>query len=330
MQHSKVVLLTDKFSQEALLTLQAQPGLLIRRSAGPSLEHENLDEVHALIIRSRTVIDEALFARAKKLQVIITTTSGFDHIDLQAAARWGVTVMFTPEANVESAAQLTWALVLSCAHQISNAGKAVKSGEWRRELLTGLELDHLTYGVVGLGRIGSRVAEIAQAFGMRVLAYDPYIEDADFRAVAAERVAFEEILKRSDVLSFHVPATEETHHMLNRAQFEYIHRGILLVNTSRGSVIHEEDLVEALRLGYVGAAGLDVFAKEPLARTSNLLSLPNVTLTPHVGANTEAAFQKASDQAALKLLRFFTDGSTSDTLPPKAAWYGARLPFRES
>jgi D-3-phosphoglycerate dehydrogenase len=327
MSQNKTVLITDKFAQESLLTLQSQNYLQLRRSANPSLDSEDLSEVHALLIRSRTPITNEVLARAKKLQVIITCTSGFDHIDLKACEKWGITVMFTPEANIESAAQLTWSLVLACASHLINAHKAVKAGEWLRELVVGQELFGKTYGIVGLGRIGSRVAEIANVFGMKVIAYDPYLDDQDFRSSEAERVAFEEILKRSDVLSFHVPKTAETRHMLNRSHFEYTHRGLILVNTSRGSVIHEEDLVEALRTGSVSSAGLDVYEKEPLSRQSNLLSLPNVILTPHVGANTNEAFHKASDDAALKIIRFFVEGSTSDTLPPKAAWYGAQPAF---
>jgi D-3-phosphoglycerate dehydrogenase / 2-oxoglutarate reductase len=325
----KKVLITDRFAQEALLTLSSQPFLNVQKTETPNLHGVDLAQVAALVIRSRTVIDESVFKRAKKLQVIVTATSGFDHIDLDAAEKWGVTVMFTPEANVESAAQQTWALVLACANRIPQAHRGMKAGEWNREAVTGFELSHKTYGIVGLGRIGKRVAQIANAFNMNVIAFDPYTDESSFRQVDAERVAYEELLKRSDVLSFHVPKTTETEAMLNRSQFEYIHRGMTIVNTSRGSVIHEADLCEALENGWIGAVGLDVFEKEPLPRQSKLLNHSNVVLTPHCGANTTEAFAKASEQAALKLIRFFVDSSTSDTLPPKAAWYGAVPPWKK-
>jgi D-3-phosphoglycerate dehydrogenase len=324
----KKILITDKFSQEALLTLSQQDFLQVQKTETPSLHEVDLKGVHGLIIRSRTKIDESIFARAKSLQVIITATSGFDHIDLDSAAKWGVTVMFTPEANVESATQMTWSLVLACATKLPQTARALKAGEWNRDAWVGMELYRKCYGIVGLGRIGRRVAEIAQAFGMNVIAYDPYLDEGSFRESGAERVAYEEILKSADVLSYHVPKTTETDKMLNRSHFEYIHRGLILVNTSRGSVIHEQDLCEALEKGWVGAAGLDVFEKEPLPRTSKLLNFPNVVLTPHCGANTTEAFAKASEQAALKAIRFFMDASTSDTLPPKAAWYGAVPPWK--
>jgi len=325
----KTVLITDRMSPEALLTLSAQAFLDVKKTESPYLQDVDLSAVNALLIRSRTVIDEAVFARAKKLQVVITSTSGFDHIDLNAAQKWGVTVMFTPEANVQSASQLTWALVLACTNKICQAHRALKSGIWDREPLIGFELHRKTYGIVGLGRIGQQVAEIAQSFGMNVIAFDPYCDESAFRRAQALRVSYDEILKTADVLSFHVPKTSETNHMLNRSHLDYIHRGVIIVNTSRGSVINEQDLCEALENGWVAAAGLDVFEKEPLQRTSKLLNFPQVVTTPHCGANTQEAFAKASEQAALKLIRFFMDASTSDTLPPKAAWYGAVSPWKK-
>jgi D-3-phosphoglycerate dehydrogenase len=325
----KRILITDRFAHDAYLTLSQQPFLSVQKTETPNLHGVELAQVAGMIVRSRTVVDEKVFSRAKKLQVLITATSGFDHIDLDAAEKWGVTVMFTPEANVESAAQQTWALVLACANKIPQAHRALKGGEWNRDAVTGFELNYKTYGIVGLGRIGKRVAQIANAFNMNVIAFDPYTEESSFRQAQAERVAYEELLKRADVLSFHVPKTTETEHMLNRSHFEYIHRGLTIVNTSRGSVIHELDLCEALENGWIGNVGLDVFEKEPLSRTSKLLQYPNVIVTPHCGANTVEAFSKASEQAALKLIRFFVDSSTSDTLPPKAAWYGAVPPWKK-
>lgn len=329
MSDKKNILITDRFSQEAQLTLESQPFLTVRRSHVPHLKDVDLTGVNALIIRSRTQVDRDVLTRAKNLQVIVTATSGFDHIDLEACAEWGITVMFTPRANIESAAQLTWSLVLACANRVQQAHREIKAGSWAREMLVGTELNRKTYGIVGLGRIGSRVAEIAEAFGMNVIAFDPYQDDGVFREVGAERVAYEEILKQADVLSYHVPKTKETHYMLNRSHFEYIHRGGILVNTSRGTVIKEQDLCEALDNGWIGAVGLDVFEKEPLPRNSKLLNFPNVILTPHLGANTAEAFAKASEQAALKVIRFFVDASTEDTLPPKAAWYGATPPWQD-
>lgn len=324
----KTVLITDRFAQDSFLYLQQDSNFNVVRSDSPfHLPLEHLVKANALIIRSRTPINEELLKKARQLQLIITCTSGFDHIDFEATQKWGITVMHTPTANIESAAQLTWGLVLNCVNNIQQAHKMVKAGEWKRDLITGIELSGRTYGIIGLGRIGSRVAQLAQAFRMRVVAFDPYQEDEVFERLDIPRLSYEEVLKTADIVSYHVPKTLETEHMLSRSQFEYIHRGIILINTSRGTVINENDLCEALDKGWLRSVGLDVFEKEPLSRNSKLLTYPNVVLTPHVGANTEDAFFKASQIAANKLVAFFVDGSTSDTLPPRAPWYGA-APFK--
>lgn len=324
----KKILITDRFAQDSYLFLQQNSQFEVYRADNPQhLPLEHLVSAHALIIRSRTPVNEELLKKARQLQLIITCTSGFDHIDLEATQKWGVTVMHTPSANIESAAQLTWGLVLNCVNNIQQSYKMIKAGEWKRDLVTGIELRGRTYGIIGLGRIGTRVAEIAQAFGMNVVAFDPYQDDDVFERLKIPRFSYEEVLKTADIISFHVPKTLETEHMLNRSHFEYIHRGLILINTSRGSVINENDLCEALEKGWLRAVGLDVFEKEPLPRTSKLLTYPNVVLTPHIGANTEDAFFKASQIAANKLTAFFVDGSTSDTLPPRVPWYGA-APFK--
>jgi len=313
----KKVVVSDRLSPEAFLMLQGQAFIQIEKSKTPKLTNEEVAGAHALLIRSSTPVTEELLSAAKNLQVVVTATTGFDHIDFDACEKWGVTVMNTPWANVPTTAQLTWALVMACVHKVVAGHSMIKGGGWDRHGLQSMELLGKTYGIVGLGRIGSKVAQLAEAFGMHVVAFDPYCEDKNFTDVDAERVSYEECLKRSDIISFHVPLTRETHRMLNRSHFEYIHRGAILVNTSRGSVISEPDLVEAIEKGWVSAAGLDVFEKEPLPRTSHLLRLNNVVLTPHVGAASNEAFQKASEQAALKILAFFRNGTTSDTLPPK-------------
>jgi D-3-phosphoglycerate dehydrogenase len=302
----KRILITERFAQDSLSFLQQTPGFEVLRSKIPgTIDPALLVTSHALLIRSQTLITDKLLEQAKNLQLIITSTSGFDHIDLAAAAKWGITVMHTPTAHIESAAQLTWGLVLACSSRIFEASKMVKAGLWDRNQLIGFELAGQNYGIIGLGRIGTRVAQMAQTFGMTVAAYDPYQDEEVFAQHKVARLSYEEILRTSDVISFHVPQTPETKYMLRRSQFEFIRRGTILVNTSRGMVIHEADLCEALEQGWIRSAGLDVFEKEPLPRTSKLLNYPQVLLTPHIGANTEEAFHKASQAAANKCVRFF-------------------------
>lgn len=320
----KKVLITDRFAADSLMWLQRQAQLEVVVGDHPSkLPLDQLVSANALLIRSRTPVNEELLKKARQLQVIISATSGFDHIDLEACTKWGVTVMHTPSANIESAAQLTWALVLNCASRVRESRPLMETADWHRDRVIGMELSGRNYGIVGLGRIGARVARHAQACGLNVYAFDPYADDIRFNHLSVQRLPYEELLQKCDIVSFHVPKTLETEYMLHRGHLERLARGLVLINTSRGSVIREADLIEGLEKGWIRAAGLDVFEQEPLDPSSKLLQFPQAVLTPHIGANTEEAFFKASQLAAEKLVKFFLDGSTSDTLPPRVPWYGA-------
>ena len=329
------VLITDRFDIQALATLKATPGLGVSVSNTPQPTPVELNNCHGLIIRSRTKIDDKLLSLAPKLRVIITATSGFDHIDLEATARRNIDVAFTPQANVTSAAELTWGLMLACMRRLVEAHRAIKSGEWRREALVGRELKGKTLGIVGLGRIGSRVARFANAFEMKVVAFDPYKEPEAFSQLGAARVAFEELLMLSDIVTFHVPATAETKFMLSPLNMESMNRHAIIINASRGSVIAEQDLVKALNEGWIAGAGLDVFEREPLPRDSRLLTFQNVVMTPHLGATTGEAFAEASLEAALKMQQYISPDlshgaqSLKDKLPPDDAWYRAGFSMRE-
>ncbi len=317
----KQILITDRFALEAQLKLSSHPLLNVVLSQHTRPTAQELQNTEILVIRSRTKITKELLDQAPNLRLIVSATSGFDHIDLQLTKERAVFVMHTPEANSASAAELTWSLVMASARELPNAHRQVKAGQWNREALKGIELEGKTFGIIGLGRIGSRVAKFANAFGMKVLAFDPFRDEDYFASRNAERVGLQEILKQSQFLSLHVPYTADTHHMLNRSNFEFMCRDIILINTCRGSVIKEIDLVEALEKGWLRAVGLDVFEKEPLDRNSNLLKFPNVFFTPHIGAATEEAFTKASEEAAKKIIAFVEHRALSDQLPPSNAWH---------
>jgi D-3-phosphoglycerate dehydrogenase len=257
----------------------------------------------------------------------VTCTSGYDHIDLVETKKRNLTVMYTPEANQIAAAELTWGLVLACSRNIVSSHQSIKSGKWSREPFVGFELSGKTFGVIGLGRIGSRVAKMANAFGMSVLAFDPYQDDEVFEAAGAHRASYEELLKQSEIISFHVPATKETKHMFNRTHYEFVAPETIIINTSRGSVIQEDDLAEALNQKKIRAAGLDVFDREPLPVVSKLMKCANVVLTPHLGAFTEEAFTKASMQGALQVENFFKSNKTENALPLENLW--GSLSFQE-
>lgn len=279
---------------------------------------QDSQQAEALLTRSRTKIDKQFLDRAPHLKVVVTATSGFNHIDLLETQNRGIKVAYTPEANAASAAEITWGLVLACARQIQFARDHIAKGFWNQKLTIGSQLEGKTYGVIGLGRIGIRVAKVAYAFGMRVMAFDPYNEN--FPGYVSRR-GLEELLRESDVISLHVPLTRETRKMINGNTLEGISDTTILVNTSRGEVIDEVALLHAVREGEIGAVGLDVFEREPVLADSKFLKFENVIMTPHIGARTEEAYEKASMEAALQIASFFKTSDLAHPLPPKALWY---------
>jgi D-3-phosphoglycerate dehydrogenase len=311
----KNILICERFALEALVALKNNKNFNVE-----NYTEENSATANALIIRSKFKITDEILKKSPNLKLIVTCTSGFDHIDLKATSNNKITVMFTPDANVTSAAELTWTLLMAANRKVAAANKDLKSGLWNRDNHLSTELAHKTLGIVGLGRIGSKVAKFAKAFSMDVIAFDPYVEPAAFEKIDAERVSYEEILKRSDFLSFHVPATKETNNMFNRSHYEYTSPELILINTSRGSVVVEDDLALALNENKIRFAALDVFQKEPLSKESKLLKCQNILLTPHLGAYTEEAFLKASQEAASLVTNFFENNKTRNTLPLINDW----------
>ncbi len=318
----KNIVIADRFAVEALVELKKNKSFQVE-----TLSEANLTEANALIIRSKFKVDADVLNKAKNLELIVTCTSGYDHIDLKETEKRNIKVMYTPEANIVSAAEHTWALLMACTRHVVFAHKEMKAGVWTRDPFIGFELENKTLGIIGLGRIGQRVAKMAQAFNMQVLAFDPYQTEDVFTKANVQRQSYEEVLKQSDILTYHVPATFETHHMLNRSHFEYVHNDVILINTSRGSVINEDDLADALQEKRIRCAGLDVFNKEPLPRDSKLRKCTNAILTPHLGAFTEEAFLKASMQAARQTENFFTHQTLINTLPLQNEW--GSLSFKE-
>jgi D-3-phosphoglycerate dehydrogenase / 2-oxoglutarate reductase len=311
----KNILICDRFSVEAEIQLKAVPEFNVQKYSADALT-----TAHALVIRSKFKVTAEVLNQCSELQAIVTCTSGYDHIDLVETQKRNITVMYTPEANAISAAELTWALILNARKKVLAAHKEVKAGQWNRDLFLSNELAGHTLGVVGLGRIGSRVAKIANAFEMKVLAFDPYQTEENFVKANATRCSYEEVLKQADILTFHVPQTFETKNMFSRSQLEYVSPELILVNASRGQVVNEDDVVEALNNNKLRFAAFDVFAKEPLSRESKLLKCQNVLLTPHLGAYTEEAFLKASFEGAQRLTDLFLHQKTLNTLPLQNDW----------
>ena len=280
----------------------SEPGRALLQSAGFQVEYlpapapEQLQEAvtrcDAWIVRSATRATAELIERAAKLKVIGRAGTGVDNVDVQAASKRGVIVMNVPGANTTSAAELTFALLAALARHIPQAHASMHEGRWDRKSYTGEELYGKTLGVVGFGRIGQAVAVRARAFEMKVLAFDPYLAP-DVVAPAMERVSFEDLLPRCDYVTVHVPLSAETRGLFGREAFARMKPGARLIQCSRGGVVDEVALHEALASGRLGGAALDVYEKEPPG-DSPLLKRPNVICTPHLGASTIEAQENVS------------------------------------
>ncbi|MEM4453969.1 MAG: hydroxyacid dehydrogenase [Thermofilaceae archaeon] len=264
-------------------------------------------DADALILGAGGRITRRVMLEAANLKIIARHGIGLDNVDLAAATELGIPVTYCRHTGEEvSVAEHTVALILACARRIVEADRAVREGRWgARVHLVGLELRGKTLGVIGLGAIGREVAQIMKGgFGMRVLAYDPYVPNEVFDRVGATRVDLETLLRESDVITVHVPLTDETRGLLNAEKLAIVKQGAILVNTSRGAVIDEAALRKALEEGRIYYAGLDVFEREPPIG-SPLLTLQNVVLTPHVAAFTREALYRMDMANAEDLVRFF-------------------------
>ncbi len=252
-----------------------------------------LADAAGLVVRSATKVDGDLIAAAPGLKVVGRAGIGVDNIDVVAATEAGVLVVNAPDANAISAAEHTLALLLAQARRVPEADRSVRAGEWERAKFQGVELHDKTLGVIGLGRIGTLVAERARAFGMRVVAFDPYVAEDRVRQIGAEPAAdLGGLLAAADFVTIHLPRTRDTEGLLGPQAFDHMRDGVRIVNTSRGGIVNEQALVDAIRSGKVAGAALDVFAEEPLP-DSPLRGLPQVVLTPHLGASTREAQDKA-------------------------------------
>jgi D-3-phosphoglycerate dehydrogenase len=242
---------------------------------------------------------------AKELKMIQTASIGYNHIDIAACTEKGVVVCNVAEVMAESVAQHTWGLILDVSKNISRSDRVMRAGGWRIENRYGIELYGKTLGLVGIGDIGGRVAlKGKMAFGMRILAYDPYVLPARAQLYGAELVDLETLLKESDVISVHTPLTTETQHLIGRKQFSLMKSTAIFVNTSRGPVVDEAALAEALEKKQFLGAGIDVFEQEPLSPTSPLRKMENIVLTPHTSSSTKEAFRNTYKGSVNNILRF--------------------------
>ncbi|MDQ1696720.1 MAG: D-3-phosphoglycerate dehydrogenase / 2-oxoglutarate reductase, partial [Frankiaceae bacterium] len=248
--------------------------------------------VDAVIVRSATHIDAEALVAADRLKVVARAGVGLDNVDVPAATAKGVLVVNAPTSNIVSAAEHAIALLLAVARRVPQATASLKAGEWKRSKYTGVELTDKTMGVIGLGRIGILVAQRMSAFGVRLLAYDPYVPAARAAQIGVQLVSLDELLRQSDFLSIHLPKTPETVGLIGERELALCKPDVVIVNAARGGLLDEHALAQALKEGRIGGAGLDVYATEPCT-DSPLFAFDNVVATPHLGASTAEAQDKA-------------------------------------
>jgi D-3-phosphoglycerate dehydrogenase len=258
---------------------------------------EALSQADAVLIRSATQMDAEAIASSKTLKVIARAGVGLDNVDIKAATAAGVMVVNAPTSNIISAAELTVGHIISMARYIPAAHASLAAGTWKRSKYTGTELYEKTIGIIGLGRIGALITARLQAFGMNVIAYDPYVTAARAQQLGVTQVTLDELLAQSDFITIHMPKTPETTGMISTDEFAKMKSTAFIVNVARGGLIDEDALYAALKTNRIAGAGLDVFVSEP-PLSSPLLELDNIVLTPHLGASTDEAQEKAGVSVA--------------------------------
>ena len=310
------ILVAESVADEGLAILRARHEVDVRLGLPRSDLLAALPDYDGLVVRSQVRVDADAIAAGSRLAVIGRAGVGVDNVDVDAATRAGIVVVNAPTGNTIAAAEQTLALLFSLARHVAAADASVRRGEWKRGAFAGVELDGRTLGIVGLGRIGMAVADRARGLGMRVIGHDPVVPADAASAHGVEPCPLDEVLARADVLTLHVPVTSETRGLIGAPQLARMKPTAYLLNVSRGSVVDEAALADALRAGRLAGAALDVYASEPPAG-SPILDAPNTVLTPHLGASTAEAQIRVAVEAAEQVL---------DVLDGRPARYAVNAP----
>ncbi|MCX6056426.1 MAG: hydroxyacid dehydrogenase [Chloroflexi bacterium] len=295
------ILITDGLDSNGIAILRKSA--VVTEQSGISAEDllQGISEFDALIVRGRTKVNQAVFEAGSKLKVVGRAGVGVDNIDLASAKAHKVTVVNSPLATTTAVAELTLGLMLGSVREIARADASMKAGKWIKKEFEGAELNGKNLGVIGFGRIGAAVAKRAAAFGMIILGYDPLIPADEIEKRGGNAVSFEDLLKGSDMITMHLPLTTDTKGLLDQKAFAKMKQGVYIICAARGGVIDESALLEALNSGKVAGAALDVFAVEPPGLTE-LVSHPKVVETPHIGAQTVEAQNRAAHDIAEEVL----------------------------
>ena len=307
------ILVADAIALDALTPLSSDPrfNLTVKTGLKGDELRDAIAGADAVLVRSATKITRDSLSRADRLKVIGRAGVGVDTIDVDAATERRIPVLTAPAGNTVSAAELTMALLLALARRVPAADRSMRAGEWDRKSFNGVELYGKTLGLVGAGRIGGEVAVRARAFGMRVIVFDPFLNPDRASALGVETGGLDETLERADVLSVHVPLTDETHGLIGEAQLAKLKPSAFVLNVARGGVVDEDALIKALQNKRLAGAALDVYSMEPLPADHPFRSLPNVVLTPHLGASTAEAQQNVAIEIAEAVRAALLDNDVS-------------------
>jgi len=303
-----IVLIAEELSPAAVAQLESDFDVRHADGADRLALLPALADADAVIVRSATRIDAEALTHAPRLRVVARAGVGLDNVDVEAATRAGVMVVNAPTSNIVSAAEHAVGLLLAVARNVPQAAASLRAGEWKRSVFTGVELEGKVAGILGLGRIGVLVAERLAAFGMQVIAYDPYVPPARAAQLGVRLASLGELLSEADFITVHLPKNAETIGLLGDKELHLVKPGVRIVNAARGGIVDEQALALALREGRVAGAAIDVFTTEP-ATGNPLLDLPTVVATPHLGASTEEAQTNVAVEAAELLIDFFTTGA---------------------
>lgn len=285
------ILVSDALSEEGLKVFKESKELTVdvKTDLKPDALKEIIRDYDALVVRSATKVTKDVIQAAKKLKVVGRAGVGLDNVDLEAATQKGIIVMNTPAGNTISTAEHTFSMILALSRNIPQANASTKKGEWKRSKFMGVEVYGKTLGIVGFGRIGSEVAKRALSFGMKILAYDPFLSAEVAESIGVEIAELKKVLQDADYITVHTPLTDETRHMISDKEFALMKKGVRIINCARGGIIDEIALIKAIKEQRVAGAAMDVFENEPLSADNEFLKLDNVVITPHLGASTEEA-----------------------------------------
>jgi D-3-phosphoglycerate dehydrogenase / 2-oxoglutarate reductase len=312
MMNAPRVLIADSIAQRGIEELSRDNSLDVVVQTGLS-ENELVDliaDFNALVVRSETKVTAKVLNAGTRLRVVGRAGVGVDNVDVETATRRGIVVLNAPGGNTVSTAEHAFSLLLSVARKIPQADASMRSGNWNRKDFQGIELYNKTLGIIGMGRIGSELSRRAIAFGMRVLAYDPYLSPSRARGLQVELIdELDDLLASADFISLHTPLTNETRHILDATRLQRTKRGVRIINCARGGLIDETALASALQDRHVAAAALDVFETEPLPLDSPLRSAPNLILTPHLGASTAEAQESVGIEIAQSVRAALLEGT---------------------